>query len=49
MEQLLYIIPVLLCFEVMSGLNANLGKSEIASLGEVEDIMELTNPMLLSW
>jgi hypothetical protein len=29
---------ILLCFEVVSGLRVNLGKSEIVAIGEVEDI-----------
>jgi exonuclease III len=37
-EQLRYVRLILLCFEAVSGLKINLGKSELMAVGEVENI-----------
>ena len=42
-EQILYVRLNLLCFEAISGLRVNLGKSIIVAIGEVENIGALTN------
>ena len=42
-DQLVHLRGVLLCFEVVSGLRINLGKSEIAPVGQVSDQHELAS------
>jgi hypothetical protein len=42
-DQLVHLKCVLLCFEVVSGLRINLGKSEIATIGTVPDQHELAS------
>jgi hypothetical protein len=42
-EQVLYVRLILLCFEAVSGLRVNLGKSVIVAIGEVENIGALAN------
>jgi hypothetical protein len=42
-EQILYVRLILLCFEAVSGLRVNLGKSVIVAIGEVENMGALAN------
>ncbi|XP_059445313.1 uncharacterized protein LOC132177112 [Corylus avellana] len=42
-EQIRYVRLILLCFEAVSGLRVNLGKSKIVVIGEVENIGGLAN------
>ena len=42
-EQILSIRLVLTCFQAFTGLNVNVGKSEIAPVGEVRNIQSLAN------
>jgi hypothetical protein len=42
-EQIRYVRLILLCFEAVSGLKVNLGKSELVAIGEVDNIGELVN------
>jgi hypothetical protein len=42
-EQILYVRLILLCFEAVSGLRVNLGKSVIVAIGEVENIGALAS------
>jgi hypothetical protein len=43
LEQIKYVRLILLCFEAVSGLRVNLGKSELVAIGEVDNIGELAN------
>ena len=42
-EQIQYVHLILLCFEAVSGLRVNCGKSELVALGEVDNIGALAN------
>jgi hypothetical protein len=44
-EQIRYVHLILLCFEAVSGLRVNLGKSKIVAIGEVEDIGALATTL----
>ena len=44
-NQLIYVRMVLTCFEAITGLRVNMAKSEMVSVGEVQNIYELANSL----
>ena len=48
-EQLTYLYWLLMWFEAMSGLRANLEKSELIPVGRVENVEELANEFGYKW